>query len=223
MSGNLSNLSPMQRWFKARSRIWIELSMLSIVLLIMLEIYMFFAGFPPLIVRLAPILAGILLGIVVLATFWRGSLALAVVLMGVACVSGGMFVMPYALSHGLATEEKLITYTTSTFTIGIGSLVISMIMVYRPTLLYAKNRPREEKGLPVWKREMAGIELLIPLRKLLSENELYILPNYNYVMVSINGVTYLVPPDEAVPEGSVVLRDTGYFIGMRKIYDGYFF
>lgn len=223
MSGNLSNPGGIQRWFFQRRRIWIELSILSIVLLIMLEIYMFFAGFPPIIVRFAPMLVAPLLGIIVMGTFWRGSLALAVVLMGVACVSGGMFVMPYALSHGLTIGEKLVSYTTFTFTIGIGALAVSMIMVYKPSLLYAKNRPKGEQPPPVWSREMAGTKMLVPLRKLLSENERFLLSNYNYVMVSINGMTYLVPPGEAVPEGSSVLREGGFFVGIRKAYDGYFF
>lgn len=223
MSIELSHLNQTQRWFYEKRRTWIELSVLSIVLLVMLEIYMFFAGFPPFIVSIAPVFVGVLLGIVVLATFWRGSLSFAVVLMGVACVAGGMFVMPYALSHGLASPAKLTSYTIFTFTIGIGTLITSLIMVYKPTLLYAKNRPVNEQPPPVWTKEMARTEVLIPLRKLLSENERYILPNYNHVLVSINGVTYLVPPNESVPEGSIVLRDNGYFIGFRKIFDGYFF
>lgn len=184
---------------------------------------MFFAGFPPFITSIAPILVAPLLGILVLATFWRGSLAFAAVLMGVTCVSGGMFVMPYALSHGLAPFEKLTSYTAYVFTIGVGMLIISLIMVYRPSLLYAKNRPMNERPPPIWKKDMARAEMLIPLRKLLSENEQYLLSNYNYVMVSIDGVTYMVPPNESVPQGSVVLRNDGYFIGMRKAYDGYFF
>lgn len=202
---------------------WLELGILSIALLIMLEIYMYFAGFPPIITRLVPVLVVPLLGIIVLGTLWRGSLAFAVVLMGVASVSGGIFVMPYAMAHGLAVEEKLISYSTYTFAIGIGSLVVAMIMAHRPTLLYAKNRPRNERPPPVWSSERAEAEMLLPLRKLLSENERYLLCNYNYVMVSIDGRTYLVPPSEAVPEGSLVLRHDGFFIGIRKAYDGLFF
>ncbi len=202
---------------------WVELSILSIVLLVMLEIYMFVSGFPPFIVNIAPIPVAAMLGIIISATFWRGSLPFAIVLLGVACVAGGMFVMPYALLHGLAPQAKLISYTVLTFTIGIGTLITSIVMVYKPNLLYAKNRPKDERPTPIWSRKMAGAEVLTPLRKLLSENELYILPNYNHVMVSINGVTYKVPPDEAVPKDSKVLRDNGYFIGFRKIYDGYFF
>ncbi|MFQ5940101.1 MAG: hypothetical protein ACE5KA_00155 [Nitrososphaerales archaeon] len=223
MSIDLSHLNRVQRWFYRKRRMWLELSVLSMVLLIMLEIYMFSAGFPTFIVNIAPILVAPLLGILVLSTFWRGSLSFAVVLMGVACIAGGMFVMPYALSHGIASQAQLTSYTTFTFTIGIGTLITSLIMVYRPNLLYAKNRPRVEQPPSTWKKDMAKGQRVIPLRKLLSENEIYILPNYNYVMVSINSVTYLVPPDEAVPEGSIVQRNNGYFIGFRKIYDGYFF
>ncbi|MEM2759598.1 MAG: hypothetical protein QXU32_08595 [Nitrososphaerales archaeon] len=223
MSKELPYLNNTQRWFYRKRSMWIELSVLSIVLLIMLEIYMFSANFPPFIVTIAPVLVAVLLGLVVLATFWRGSLAFAVTLMGAACIAGGMFVMPYALSHGLASERQLTSYTFFTFTIGIGTLITSLIIVYKPTLLYVKNRPKDEQPPPVWKKEMAQTDILIPLKRLLSENELYILPNYNYVMVSINGITHLVPPNEAVPEGSVVLRHGEYFIGLRKIFDGYFF
>lgn len=184
----------------------------------MFEIYLHTARFPPFIVSIAPALIAVLLGIVVLATFWRSSLSFAVVLMGVACVCGGIFVMPYALSHGLSSVAKLTSYSSYMFSIGIGSLILSLIIVYKPTWLYAKNRPRDERPPPVWSKEMADKEILVPLRALLSENERFILSNYNYVMVSINGIKHLVPPNELVPRDSVVLRDNGYFIGLRKVF-----
>jgi hypothetical protein len=189
----------------------------------MLELYIFSAGFPPFIVKIAPVPVAVLLAIIVFATFWRGSLPFAVALLGVTCVSGGMFVMPYSLSHGLAGYERLTSYSTFAFTTGIGTLILSLVVVYKRDWLYLKNRPIEEQPPPVWEEAMARSHMLVPLRSLLSENELYLLPSYSYVIVSIDGVTYFVRPNDAVPRSSLVLRHDGYFTGLRKISYGYFF
>ncbi|MEM0030311.1 MAG: hypothetical protein QXN32_05270, partial [Candidatus Nitrosocaldus sp.] len=71
-------------------------------------------------------------------------------------------------------------------------------------------------GSSVSSRRMVNGTLLIPLRNLLDDREIMLLSVYRYILVIIDGVTYLVSPDDYVPSSSTVVRKSGMFIGVRK-------
>ncbi len=206
----------------------LELSIFSMTVLTLLEIVLLTSNSPP-IFRLVYMIAPMLTVPIVLAVAWKRSFATVIMVIGLLCILGSMILLPHMLSIGSIEEDRFYIISLRSFLLGMAMVVISMIMVYRPELLYAKNRPTDddgegEDGIKVWdsrsssnSRGMVNGTLLIPLRKLLDDRENMLLPVYRYVLVTIDGVTYLVSPDDYVPVGSMVVRRNGMFIGVRKV------
>ncbi|MEM0367550.1 MAG: hypothetical protein QW776_04290 [Candidatus Nitrosocaldus sp.] len=207
-------------------RILLELSMLSMIVLTLLEIILLTSNSPS-IFRVVYIIAPILTVPIVLAVAWKRSFAIVIMVIGLLCILGSMILLPHMLSIGSIGEDKFYVISFRSFLLGVAMVAISMIMVYRPELLYARNRPREdddaaEDSIKVWdgssvsSRRMVNGTLLIPLRNLLDDREIMLLSVYRYILVIIDGVTYLVSPDDYVPSSSTVVRKSGMFIGVRK-------
>ncbi|MCS6767984.1 MAG: hypothetical protein RMJ59_05590 [Candidatus Nitrosocaldus sp.] len=204
------------------------MSALSMVALALLEAVIL-TNTSPSTFRLAYIIAPIITAPIVLAVAWKRSLATVIMAIGLLCILGSMMLLPHMLTMGSISKDRFYIISLRSFLLGVAMVAISMIMVYRPELLYVRNRPRDDgeggDGMKVWdersrsrsRSSMAGSTLLIPLRRLLDDRESMLLPVYRYVLVIIDGITYLVPPDEYVPVGSVVVRGSdGMFVGVRK-------
>jgi hypothetical protein len=156
-------------------------------------------------------------------------------------IYGGIVIPSYALT--LPTEsyfkgirilidQQIISMATEGyFFLGIAMVVLSMIIAYKPTLLYVKNRPKPSHSLwtdyQKWydNVQLAGgyNEPNVPLKTLMSEQEKYLLWRYEYILTSIYDTPYLVKPDGFVPKRSTILRDkeSGRMIGVAR-YSGYF-
>lgn len=121
-------------------------------------------------------------------------------------------------AHALTPASK-----TVMFCLGFGLVGLSMLMVYRPSMLYVRNRPVDEPPYPVWdsKNGFATTSFryreMVPLRNLLNAKERYMLSRYRYVQVRIGEKLYLVTSGSLVPDGSEVVRDTknGLFLGVH--------
>jgi hypothetical protein len=121
--------------------------------------------------------------------------------------------------------------TESYFFLGIAMVVLSMIIAYKPTLLYVKNRPEPLYSLWTgYEKWYDNVQLAdgytepsVPLRSLMSEQEKYLLWRYEYILTNIYNTFYLVKPDGFVPKNSTILRDkeSGRMIGVSR-YSGYF-
>ncbi|GBC72611.1 hypothetical protein HRbin04_00001 [archaeon HR04] len=207
--------------------ILVELSILSMIVLTLLEIVLL-TNISPSMLWLVYMIAPMLTVPMVLAVVWKRSFATVIMAIGLLCMLGSMMLLPHILSIGIISKDKFYTASLRSFLLGIAMVAISMIMVYKPEMLYARNRPRDddEDNIKVWdgsssssssSSRMASSKLLIPLRKLLDDRENMLLPMYRYVLVIIDGVTYLVSPDDYVPVGSMVVRRDGMFIGVRKV------
>ncbi|MEM1951103.1 MAG: hypothetical protein QXE95_07380 [Candidatus Nitrosocaldus sp.] len=201
----------------------LELSMLSIIVLTLLEIVLL-TNISPSILWLVYIIAPMLTVPMLLAVVWKRSFAIVTMVIGLLCILGSMMLLPHMLSIGSISKDRFDMASLRAFILGIAMVAISMIMVYKPEMLYARNRPREdnaEDSIKVWNwsssSNMTSSRLLIPLRKLLDDRENMLLPVYRYVLVIIDGVTYLVSPDDYVPVGSMVVRRNGMFVGVRKV------
>lgn len=206
-------------------RVLLELSALSIIALALLEMVIL-TNTSPSTFRLVYIIAPILTAPIVLAVAWKRSLAIVILVIGLLCILGSTTLLPHMLSIGGIDKDRFYVISLRSFLLGIAMVIISMIMVYRPELLYARNRPQDGgdgdgDSIKIWdsSSRIASSALLIPLRKLLNDREMMILSVYRYVLVTIDGVTYLVSPDDYVPMGSVVVRShDGMFIGVRKVF-----
>jgi hypothetical protein len=119
----------------------------------------------------------------------------------------------------------------SYFFLGIVMVILSMIIAYKPSLLYVKNRPEPfhvswaqyQKWNNDWQLAGDYTECSIPLTSLMKEQEKYILWRYEYILTNIYNTHYLVEPNGFVPTNSIIVRDnkTGRMIGISR-YCGYF-
>ncbi len=201
----------LRRWFSIRYKLLLQISIASIATLIMLALYIFSTRFSMINLLLIPVI--IMLTLIAFSTFWRGILTIFTTILGITCISGTFIVIPYALDNNMLTQ-RLINDSIKLFVIGLGIMIISVIMTFKPELLYAKNRPNEIKPM-IWNSKITN-KPLIPIKSLLYKNELYMLSNYIYILASIDDKIYLVPTNEYVPIDCLILRKQDYFIGIKK-------
>jgi len=199
------------RWFGIRYKLLLQISIASIATLIMLALYIFSTRFSTINLLLIPVM--IILTLIAFSTFWRGILTIFTTILGITCITGAFVVISYALDNNMLTQ-RLINDSIKLFVIGLGIMIISVIMTFKPELLYAKNRPKEIKPM-IWNSKITS-KPLIPIKSLLYKNELYMLSNYLYIIASIDDKIYLVPTNEYVPIDCLILRKQDYFIGIKK-------
>lgn len=189
---------------------------LSVVLILVTGLPLFFKGLVPLctsILGLSLIYAGIVLP---LSSFFIGESHFKTVMIPV-------------------TEQSINMASHSYFLLGIFMLLLSTIVAYRPALLYTKNRPSSTESIwkdyPVWDGDDNKIKIVsgrydnaaIPIMRLITDKERYILWRYEYILADIYGRPHLVKTNAFVPPNSVIFRDskTGKIMGKPK-YTGYF-
>lgn len=136
----------------------------------------------------------------------------------------------YKASIGNVTLASLYNGSHGILLLGIFMIIMSIIIGYKPSILYTRNRPQSMETFwskyPVWKKEMMWIGIgrrsLINVALLVSEKERYLLWRYEYVLASINESLFLVPVNSLVPSDAVMLRESssGKIVGVDK-YIGY--
>jgi len=129
----------------------------------------------------------------------------------------------YSTSYGFPTEQSIFNASHGYFFQGIGMIVFSIIIGYKPSLLYIRNRPEPShivwEKYPIWYNNTKVVggdngPTLI-LKSLMTDKEKYLLWHYEFVLTNIYGTPYLVKPDEYVPKSSIIFRDkvSGMMIG----------
>jgi hypothetical protein len=136
----------------------------------------------------------------------------------------------YKASTGNVSFESINRGSHGFFLLGLAMVVFSIIVAYKPQVLYTRNRPVSAEDLwakyPKWdeKLQFAGTttESLIRLPNLLSDTEKYLIWRYEFILVIIYGTVYQVQIDSYIPESSKVLRESKShkIIGLSKY--GYF-
>jgi len=123
---------------------------------------------------------------------------------------------PKAFSSGIVSQKisylehsRAILKENGVF-VGILNIAIGLMLAYRPSLIYVKNRLPFEYPYPVWDSKKTPVTKFSPsmikIRLLLKENEKWIVFKYRFVLVLIDSKTYLVKPNDCVPENSILLR-----------------
>jgi hypothetical protein len=66
-------------------------------------------------------------------------------------------------------------------------------------------------------------ESYVHIKSLMTDQEIYLLWRYQYILTNVYGTQYLVKPDSYVPKSSTILRDkqSGKMIGKAE-YVGFF-
>lgn len=189
------------------------LSIVSFALVALLSLIVITRGIVPIVINFLGIV--LIYGSIVVPTFERSML-------------GAVY---YKAAIGNITESSLYTGSHGLLLLGIFMLVMSIIIGYKPSILYTRNRPQPMEKFwsryPIWKKELQWIGIrngsLIRLTSLMNEKEKYLLWRYEYVLTSINETLFLVPVNSFIPSNSLIMREnsSGKVIGVDK-YMGFF-
>lgn len=185
-------------------------------------------------------LALILIAVIPLPIIHKGIVPVAIAGIGLPLLYAGTLIPITMSSTSISSNfEEIYFITEGYFLLGVSMIVFSIISAYKPSLLYVRNRPKESDDLwleeyPLW-NETDGSknnirisigrfddEINIPLKKLMSETEKYLLWRYSYVLVAIRGIRYLVNPNSYVPQSSIILRDKNERMLGKDRYNSFF-
>ena len=233
------------RWFQKMNSTFIVLSIVSIIFLIFVYQFIFTVEIVPgsLLQRVIQILTIILISLIEISILYKGIIPLCICTLGLSLIYTGI-ILPSGGGYHLigeshfktvnifVTQQTLEMAAQSYFLLGVFMVLLSMIVGYRPSLLYTKNRPCTLESLwkdyPIWDGNNTNLvgrhsNTVVPLKTLMTDEEKYLLWRYEYVLVNIYGKPHLVRTDLYVPLDSIILRDnkTGKMIGKPK-YSGYF-
>jgi hypothetical protein len=177
---------------------------------------------------------------VAISIFWKGIVPIAICALGLTLLYAGVLYPSYVTeivgkiyyksSYGFATEKSILNAARGYFLLGIGMVIFSIIIGYKPAMLYTRNRPQPLDTIwqkyPIWygNAEVMGYhEPCVSLKSLMTAEERYLLWRYEFVLTDIFGTPHLVRPDDFVPASSTIVRDKANrsMIGKAK-YMGYF-
>jgi hypothetical protein len=187
---------------------------------------------------IASLVLGTLLSLIVIT---KGIVPIAINCLGIVLIYGSIVVpvlgrnmlgtIYYKASIGNVTDASLYNGSLGFLFLGIFMFMMSVIIGYKPSILYTRNRPQPMETFwskyPIWKKELmwSGIRnrSLINVASLMSEKERYLLWRYEYILASINQSLFLVPINSFIPSDSVLMREpsSGKIMGVDK-YIGYF-
>jgi hypothetical protein len=182
-----------------------------------------------------------LLLLIVTSVVWKGIVPIAICSMGLTLTYAGILYPSYFMeavgefyyksSFGFMSEKSVLNAAHGYFLLGIAMVVLSIIIGYKPTLLYTRNRPEPLDTIwqkyPIWydSARVVGdyVEPSVSLKSLMTAEERYLLWRYEFVLTSIYGTPHLVMPNGYVPASSKILRDKENLSMMGKArYTGYF-
>ena len=137
----------------------------------------------------------------------------------------------YKSSQGFMSERSVLNAAHGYFLLGIFMVVLSLILGYKPALLYIRNRPESMDSIwqkyPKWYDNVKVVgshnEPSVSLKSLMTPEERYLAWRYEFVLTRIYGIPHLVSPEGFVPASSKILRDreSQSMIGKAR-YMGYY-
>lgn len=225
-------------WFNQNKSVLLALSIASIVLLFLLHLYLSMSKIDSdsISEKSVMLITIALVSIVAVSVIWKGIAPIALCAIGLTLIYFGTLFSLYAASmvgevyhrasHGFATEQSILNLTHGYFFLGIGMVIFSIIIAYKPSLLYTRNRPEPMhivwEEYPIWYDNTKVVERYnepsVLLKSLMTDEEKYLLWRYEYILTDVHGVPYLVKPDKNVPRDSTILRHkiSGTIIGKVK-------
>jgi hypothetical protein len=232
-------------WFQKNEQRLIA-DIICITLLFFLHLFTStFQVFTQEIVIAVQIAATVLVAFITLSVVWRGIVPIIICILGIAMMYDSVLLPYYATPQPgqINFGETKFTWTLYTpmavsvaanmhFLLGASMVAFSVIIAYRPSLLFTKNRPEsldsEWSKYPVWNDNtiLANnlTERSVPVKSLMTDQDRYLLWRYEYVLTDIYGTPHLVRPDGLVPKDSTrIFRDKGSGQVMGKArYAGFF-
>lgn len=191
------------------------------------------------------IAAIVLVSCIALSVVWKGIVPIVICILGIVLIHNSL-ILPYysqpqpgEASFGevkfrwtLYTPTAVSVGTSMNFFLGVSMVIFSIIIAYRPSLLFTRNRPEsvdsEWLKYPLWHDNTlladGRTEYSVPIKMLMTHQERYVLWRYEYILASIYGTPHLVRPEGYVPKYSTSIyrdRESGRIIGKAR-FNGFF-
>jgi len=229
-------------WFRIDDKFFLKFTIASLLLLSFIHIYvsMTIIDVNSTTFEFLHIITILILIIVFLSIMSKGIVPIAISCLGLVLLYGSTVIPSivydsqgtfyYKASIGNLNFEAINHGSHGFFLLGIAMVVFGIIIGYKPSILYTRNRPISAENIwdkyPKWneKLELANTntESLIGLPYLMTDTEKYLLWRYEFILVFIYDTVYQVPTYSYVPVSSKILRESesGKIIGLSKY--GYF-
>ncbi len=233
-------------WFRKNERKLLAADVVCIMLLFFLHmitsILQILEGEGIITIQIAAIM---LVSFLALSVIGKGIVPIITIIFGIVLVHNSV-ILPYysepqpgeaslgdmKFSWTLYTPTAVRTAASMNFFLGLSMVAFSIILAYKPSLLFTRNRPlpldSEWFKYPFWQDNTilanGNTDPSVPVKSLVSDEERYLLWRYEYILASIYGTPHLVKPEGHVPKYSTsIYRDktSGHIIGKAR-YHGYF-
>ncbi|HKF27113.1 MAG TPA: hypothetical protein VKB06_01800 [Nitrososphaera sp.] len=233
-------------WFQRNGSKLVATDIICIVLLFIL--YLLPSRLPLFIdesVNGIQIAAIVLVSFIAISVIWKGIVPGVICVLGIVLIHNSV-ILPYysepqpgEASFGevkftwtLYTPTAVSTGAGLNFFLGVSMITFSIIMAYRPSLLFTRNRPdsvdSEWLKYPLWQDNTVladgRTEYSVPIKRLMTDQDRYILWRYEYILANIYGIPHLVRPEGYVPKYSTSIhrdRESGRMMGKAR-YVGFF-
>jgi hypothetical protein len=233
-------------WFQRNESKLLATDIVCIILLFFLQLFpstfQFFVQENVNGIQLAAIM---LVSPIALSVVWKGIVPIVICVLGIVLIHNSV-ILPYysqpqpgEASFGemkfrwtLYTPTAVSMGAGMNFFLGVSMVVFSIIIAYRPSLLFTRNRPdsfdSEWLKYPLWQDNTlladGKTEYSIPIKRLMTDEDRYVLWRYEYILASIYGTPHLVRPEGYVPKYSTSIyrdQESGRIIGKAR-YNGFF-
>jgi hypothetical protein len=232
-------------WFQRNEQRLLVVDIVCIILLFFMHLFTStFQVFTQEIETAVQIAAVVLVSFIALSVVLKGVVPLIICILGITLMYSAVILPYYEPQPNEATVgETRFTYTLFTrmpvnvaanmhFFLGVAMVALSMIIAYRPSLLFTRNRPEsldtEWSKYPMWQDNTLLADGLtehsVPVKSLMTDQDRYLLWRYEYILADIYGTPHLVRPNGLVPKDSTRIfrdKDSGRVIGKAR-YTGFF-
>jgi hypothetical protein len=232
-------------WFFRNQSKLFTLDIVCMVLLFFLHLFTStFQVFSEQIISIVQVTAIVLVAFIALSVVWKGFVPIIFCIFGIVLMHNSI-ILPYysvpetdEITFGSAkfvfmqfSPQAVSVATDMHFFLGATMVAFSIVVAYRPSLLFTMNRPESLESVwskyPIWQDNAiianGHIDPTVPLKSLMTDEDRYLLWRYEYVLVNIYGASHLVKPEGMIPKNSVIFRDDkgGRMIGKAR-YSGFF-
>lgn len=233
-------------WFQRNEPRLLAIDIVCIVLLFFIHLFTStLQTLTPEIISAVQISAIVLVAFIVLSVVWKGIVPLIICILGIALMYSSV-ILPYysepepgeatsgntRIAYTLFTRVAVSTAANIHFFLGVSMVALSIIIAYRPSLLFTRNRPQslesEWSKYPVWYDNTlladGREERSVPVKSLITDQDRYLLWRYDYILADIYGTPHLVMPNGLVPKDSTRIfrdKDSGRVMGKAR-YSGFF-
>jgi hypothetical protein len=232
-------------WFQRNEQRLLALDIVCVALLFFMHLFTStFQVFTQETVFAVQVAATVLVSFIALSVVWKGIVPLIICVIGIVLMHNSV-ILPYysepqpgeafvgetRFTWTLYTPTSVSVAASMNFFLGVAMVAFSIIIAYRPSLLFTRNRPEsldsEWAKYPVWQDNAlladGRTERSVPVKSLMTDQEKYLLWRYEFILASIYGTPHLVRPSGLVPKDSVLFRDkdSGRVVGKAR-YTGFF-